>query len=189
MSDGPHKSLPMPKAWRELAKRGDQLTYESSQVADALPAALESDWKNEVSGRLISALKDVFSGRDNSLRLPEIALSQLEAIKVMAAGSVFGINAVSWCIQLVNEGRLDAGALYEAVGMAAKERGYAGVRQVEEHYFREASERRSVRVRDRLEGALSGVAVSHLGSRLIDPKPSQSVTPRKMTELSDGVLL
>jgi len=189
MSDGPHRSLPMRRPWKELAKRGDQRAYDSEQVAEAATHALASDFKNEVSGRLISALKDVFTGRDNSLGIPEIALQQLEEAKSLAAGSVFGMNAVAWSILLVREGRLDKQALYDAVGLAAKERGFANSRSVEEHYLRESSHRRANGVSARLNSAISGLSEGKLGSTLVDPQSAASRAPRRRTEIDDGVPL
>lgn len=189
MSDGPHRSLRMRKAWKELAKRGDQLTYDAEQVGEAASHALASDFKNEVSAPLVSALKDVFTGRDNSLGLREIALQQLEDAKALAAGSVFGMNAVAWSIQLVHEGRQGKEALYEAVGLAAKERGFANTRSVEEHYLRESSQRRADGVAARLQNAISGLSESKLGSMLVDPQPAAARGPRKKTSVNDGVPL
>ncbi|RWL74505.1 MAG: hypothetical protein EOR67_31320 [Mesorhizobium sp.] len=189
MSDGPHRSLPMRRPWKELAKRGDQLTYDSGQVTEAATHALASDFKNEVSGRLLSALKDVFAGRGNSLGITEIALQQLDEAKALAAGSVFGMNAVAWSILLVHEGRLDKQALYDAVGLAAKERGFANTRSVEEHYLREANQRRADNVSARLSNAISGLSEGKLGSMLVDPQPAVSRAPRKRSEINDGVPL
>jgi hypothetical protein len=189
MSDGPHRSLPMRKAWKELAKRGDKRAYDAAQVSEAVPYALASDWKNEVSPRLITALKNVFAGQGNSLRMAEIAIDQLEAAKSLAAGSVFGMSAVSWSIQLVHEGRTDREALYEAVGLAAKERGFAGTRQVEEHYLRESTERRADGVRTRLESAVSGLSPREFGAQLIDAQSPPQMTPKKRSDINDGVPL
>jgi hypothetical protein len=172
-----------------LAKRGDQLTYDSVQVADAVTHALASDFKNEVSGRLLNALKNVFAGRDNSLGMPEIALQQLEAAKTLAAGSVFGVAAVAWSIQLVREGRLDTQALYDAVGLAAKERGFAYTRSVDEHYLRKSNQQRADSVSARLNTAISGLSEAKLGSMLVDPQPGIRSTPRKKTEINDGIPL
>ncbi len=69
MSDGPHRSLPMRKPWKELAKRGDQSTYDSEQVAEAATRALVSDFRNEVSWSLINDLKSIFGGLDVKSRL------------------------------------------------------------------------------------------------------------------------
>lgn len=189
MSDGPHRSLPMRRAWKELAKRGDQRTYDSEQVADAATHALAGDFKNEVSAHLLSALRDVFTRRHNSLGIPEIALQQLEQARALAAGSVFGANAVAWSIQLVHEGRLDTQALYDAVGLAAKERGFANTRSVEEHYLRASNQRRADGVSARLNSAISGLSEGKLGSMLVDPQPAISRAPRKRTEINDGVPL
>jgi hypothetical protein len=179
----------MRRAWKELAKRADKRTYDATEVQEALRHALASDWKNEVSPALISALKDVFSGRDNSLGFRKIALDQLEAAKPLAASSVFGTNAVSWCIQLVKEGRLDNAALYEAVGLAIRERGFAASRQVEEHYLRESSHKRADHVGVRLEGALAAFSDVALATTVFEPQPSPRSGLKKKTDLNDGVAL
>jgi hypothetical protein len=189
MSDGPHRSLPMRKPWRELAKRADKLVYDSGQVADAAKDALASDFKNEVSYPLVKALKDIFAGRDNSLGILEIATLQLEEVRSLAAGSVFGMNAVAWSIQLVNEGRLGMDAFYDAIGLAAKERGFANARSVEEHYVRESNQRRASGVSARLQGALSGLSENQLGLMLANPQPARSRARQKRTGLGDGVPL
>lgn len=189
MSDGPHRSLPMRKPWRELAKRGDQGTYDAEQVAEAAAGALVSDFKNEVKWSLIDALKSIFTGRDNSLRLPEIALQELEAAKVLAAGSVFGMNAVAWGIELISEGRFGLDAYYDAIGLAAKERGFANVRSVEEHYLRESNQRRSDNVSKRLHTAISSLSEGRLGSMLVAPELARPQRLKKKIHLDEGVPL
>ena len=52
MSDGPHRSLPMRKPWKDLAMRGDKAAYSASEVAEAATNALASDFKMEVSWEL-----------------------------------------------------------------------------------------------------------------------------------------
>jgi hypothetical protein len=67
-------------------------------------SVLTGDFKNEVKPALIVELKAIFNGRNNSLQLPEIALNELESAKILAAGSVFGMNAVAWSVEMINEG-------------------------------------------------------------------------------------
>lgn len=189
MSDGPHRSLPMRRPWRELAKRGDQDTYDAEQVAEAAAGALASDFKNEVKWSLLDALKTTFTGRDNSLGILEIALQELEAAKALAAGSVFGMNAVAWSIELITEGRFGLDAFHEAIGLAAKERGFANVRSVEEHYLREANQRRSNNVGVRLRSAISSLSVGKLGSMLVTPEAVKNHRARKKTHIDEGVRL
>ena len=189
MSDGPHRSLPMRRAWKELAKRADKRAYDAAQVQEAMLHALASDWKNEVSPALVLALREVFSGRDNSLGLREIALDQLEAAKPLAAGSVFGTNAVSWCVRAVKERRLDKAAFYEAIGSAIRERGFAASRQVEEHYLRESSHKRADHVGTRVESALAAFSDVALATTAVEPRPSRRTGLTKRTDLNDGVSL
>lgn len=189
MSDGPHRSLPRRRPWKEVAKRADQAAYDLDQVVEAVVYALKSDWRNEVSGPLLTAVKKVFVGPENSLRFPEIAREQLDAAKPLAAGSVFGENLISWCDRFVSEGRIDGDAFYEAVGCAAKERGFAGKRQLEEHYLREAGRPRSNGVGARLESALSGISEKSLGATLVERQAISHSRPKKLNDLNDGVLL
>ena len=44
MSDGPHRSLKMPRGWKKLAERADKKAYAPEEVRHALPEALEQDW-------------------------------------------------------------------------------------------------------------------------------------------------
>lgn len=188
MSDGPHRTLPMRSAWKALSKRADQKTYDLAEVRDALPRALSNDWKNEVSYPLIAALKKIFTGPDNSLRLPEIALQQLEGAKALAAGSAFGASAVAWSVQMAQEGRINESGMLEAIGNAALERAYSGFRQVEEHYYRESTQRRADGVRQRLEDAASGFTANELGRQLVQPEARRAV-PARRTAVDDGVRL
>lgn len=187
MSDGPYRSLQMRKPWRELAKRGEQLTYDQQEVAEAATAALESDFKREVKWSLINALKAVFACESNSLMIPEIALMELEAVRPLAAGSVFGQSAVEWSICLVKEGYLAPDAAYTAIGLAAKDRGYANARSIQEHALRETSERIANGIADRVNGAISKLSEHDLGASLVNRGEHKRVRSRKRANIDDGV--
>lgn len=189
MSDGPHRSLPMRRPWKELAKRGDQDVYDVVQVAEAATLALASDFKKEVSWSLINTLKSIFACDENSLGLPEIAVQQLEQARAEFAGSVFGRNAVEWSIQLVHEGRLEPNAVYEAIGLAAKERGYANTRAIQEHVLRKTNQLRAESVANRLESAISGLSEVELGTKLIDRQTNRNGRLTKSISLDEGVPL
>jgi len=193
MSDGPHRSLPMRKPWKDLAMRGDKDVYDDKQVAEAAAEALASDFKNEVKWSLVELLRATFLSHDNSLLPPDpqVALQELEAAKRLAAGSVFGMSAVEWSITLINEGRFGLAAFYEAIGLAAKMRGGANLLQIEEHYVRNSNESRASHVSKRIRNAISSLSDGGLGSKLVAPRaldvrPSRS---RKKTQLDEGVPL
>ncbi|HHW2244083.1 hypothetical protein [Pseudomonas aeruginosa] len=189
MSDGPFRSLQMRKPWKELAKRGDQETYDAAQVAEAATVALASDFKMEVSPYLTQELKAIFEGRDNSLLMPDIALQQLEEMKALAAGSVFGKNAVLCSIELIDEGKFGADAFHEAIGLAAKMRGLANVLSVKEHFLRESNQQRAEHVHSRLSNAICGLSEIQLGLRLSSPGVVEMRQPGKMTGIEAGVPL
>ncbi|WP_250525235.1 hypothetical protein [Caballeronia sp. GAWG2-1] len=189
MSDGPHRSLPMRKPWKELAKRGDQSVYDVDQVVEAATNALASDFKSEVKWSVIDSLKAIFTGRDNSLMLSEIALQELENAKVLAAGSVFGMNAVAWSAELINDGRFGLDAFHEAIGLAGKMRGFANVRSVEEHYLRESNHRRADYVGKRLYNAISSLSDGQLGLILAAPESTRTPRSSKKTQIDEGVPL
>lgn len=189
MSDGPHRSLPLPKLWKELAKRADQQTYGLEQVAEAAASALAGDLKNEVKWALLDALKSIFTGRDNSLQSPEIALQELEGAKKLAAGSVFGMNAVAFSIELINDGNFGLDAFHDAIGAAAKHRGFANIKSVEEHYLRKENQQRASKVKTRLESAISGLSENRLGSLLANRESAIRRRPRKKTSIDEGVPL
>jgi hypothetical protein len=179
----------MNRPWKEVAKRADQRTYAAEEVRDSVTYALARDWKNEVSAPLIAALKKVFTGQDNSLGLTEIALDQLERAKPLAGGSVFGANAVAWCVQLVNESRLDNDAFYEAIGLAARERGFAASRQFDEHYLRKVGHTRADGVGGRVVDALKSLSDTQLGAALIDPRSRPRRRFKRRSEVDEGVPL
>lgn len=189
MSDDPHRSLPLPKLWKEFAKRADQQAYGSEQVAEAAVNALAGDLKNEVKWALLNALKSIFTGRDNSLQSPEIALQDLEIVKKLAAGSVFGMNAVAFSIELINDGNFGLDAFHDAIGAAAKHRGFANIKSVEEHYLRKENQRRAFKVKTRLYSAISGLSENRLGSLLANRESATSRRPRKKTSIDEGVPL
>ncbi|NDP64637.1 hypothetical protein [Polaromonas sp.] len=189
MSDGPHRSLQMRKLWKVLAMRADQSAYAAEEVAEAVTNALIGDFKNEVKFSLLSALKAIFTGLNNSLESPEIALQELADAKSLAAGSVFGMNAVEWSIELIRNGKFGLDAFYDAVGLAAKMRGYANIRSAEEHYVRKSTLERAVHLKQRLTSAVSGLSEGLLGSILVGSEFASAQRSRKKTHLDEGVQL
>jgi len=189
MSDGPHRSLPMRKPWKVLAMRGDKLAYDEEQIAEAATNALASDFNNEVQWPMINALKAVFTGRNNSLGIREIALQELENARDLAAGSVIAMNAVAYSIVLINEGKFGLDAFHEAIGLAVKMRGFANARSVEEHYIRESNQRRAGHMSERLHSAISSLHEIRLGSALTSTEADKTKRLKKRTEIDEGVPL
>ncbi|WP_312794474.1 hypothetical protein [Tianweitania sp.] len=188
MSDGPHRSLLMPRAWKEFARKGDATTYAEEEVRDAAVYALARDFANEVSGPLLRALRDIFDGVGNSLKMIDVASQAIEDAKHMAAGSVFGLAAVRWCEEFVLEGSFGRDRFHEAVGCAVKERGYAGQKQVQEHYLRKSGTRRSDGVAARIGSAINSLNSQEIGRSFSDDG-ERAKAPRKSVGMDEGVRL
>ncbi len=188
MSDGPHRSLGLRKAWKELARLADNLAYAQEEVRHAATVAISHDF-NEVSGPLLKALEAIFHGHGNSLGSIEIALQQLNEARRLAAGSVFGINAVFYSEALVSAGRLEPNAFYKAIGMAARMRGRANILAVQEHYVREATESRANHVTRRIKSAFETFSDNTLGTMLVSARIAKVRPMRKSTGLDQGVAL
>jgi len=188
MSDGPHRSLPMPKAWKEFARKGDEKIYGAEDVRDAAIYALSRDFVNEVSGKLLRALRNIFDGVGNSLLMGDVAIHALEDARHLAAGSVFGSAAVRWCEEYVQAGAFGRDSFHEAIGCAVKERGYAGQKQVQEHYLRKSGSRRADGVASRIGSAIDGLSSRDLG-RSFTGDGERAKAPRKKTDIDQGVPL
>jgi hypothetical protein len=186
MSDGPHRSLPMPRAWKEFARKGDEKIYGADEVRDAALYALSKDFVNEVSGSLLRALRNIFDGVGNSLHIPEVALSSLDDARHLAAGSVFGAAALRWCEEFVRAGAYGRDSFHEALGCAIQERGYAGQKQVQEHYLRNSSARRADGVASRIGDAIDSFNPRDVG-RSFSGDGERAKAPRKQTEIDQGV--
>jgi len=188
MSDGPHRSLGLRRPWRQLAKLCDNAAYTQTEVTHAATAALLSDF-NEVSAPLLKAIKRVFECEGNSLGSPEIAMHQLNLARSLAAGSVFGQNAVKCSQMLVSEGKLEPDSFIIAIGVAAKMRGQANVRAFHEHDLDKTNEFRANKVVHRFQVAIDSLPDSSLGSILVDARTTRIRPSTRNTGLDEGVRL
>jgi hypothetical protein len=148
--------------------------------------ALEQDCRSEMSPEFIAGLRRV--AEEPSL-FQDDAAARLESLRPLA-GSGIG-RAV-----LDNVGPLSAAdvegwsLLRESVKAAVQERAHRGIRQVEEHYLREATTPRANNVRGRIEHGVAGADLDALVARVLSADPLRvSRAPAKQTGLDDGVSL
>jgi hypothetical protein len=92
-------------------------------------------------------------------------------------------------MELVREGRIDSNTLYEAIGLAAKDRGYANTRSIHEHVLRETNQDRAEGITHRLSKAIAGIPERQLGLLLGTPASVGVRRSRKRTNLDEGVPL
>lgn len=189
MSDGPHKSLPMRRGWKRLAKRADTKAFSPDEVADALPAALGQDWAADVQPGFTRRLQDILVKSDDDL-FGDRRIDRLNAERADAAGRPLAGVLIDCLIHEIDQGRSGDDALKEAAANALSDRAARGARQVEEHYQRESGHRRADRVRGRLEAGVAMTDMRSLAQRLLGAACEQRVrAPARQDGLDDGVRL
>jgi hypothetical protein len=149
MSDGPSKSLNMPRAWRRVARSAEIAASSSGEIKQNLRQALVDD-SREIPPKLISALRKAFGdGRQKLLGLNEH--ERFAALRSHADGSPLGALLLSHATMVAHEGWQGEEALREATLRTLRERVTHGARQVAEHHYRGTRDGHSSEVRERIE--------------------------------------
>jgi hypothetical protein len=185
MSDGPHRSLPMGKAWKRVAARSDKRAFASEEVAEAIAVALEQDCRRELPAAFLDAAWRIFTDPEPPLFIVQIA-PQLEALRHIA-GSGLGRVVLEESILAAERGKSGRAGLEEALTNALTDRAAKGARQIEEHYCRESTTPRACHVRGRIEEAIGGAVVVGLARRIlqVESMPGPRLTVQQ--GLDDGV--
>lgn len=189
MSDGPHRSLKMCRGWKQLAERAANNAFSPEEVRDALPAALEQDWRAEVPEKFCGQVRRILGDEQSSLFGDQRA-ERLEALRGETAGFSLGNAFLDYAIQTAAQGRGGEKAIREAATNALADRATRGARQVEEHYCRESTQARAGHVRERIESGVSQLDIAVIAGRSVGiDKSEQPRAPAKQTGLDDGVQL
>ena len=188
MSDGPHRSLKMPRGWKKLAERADKEAFAPEEVRDALPEALGHDWRTEVPGNVCKSVRDILGDNQSSL-VDDHRIAQLETLRGETAGYPLGSTFLDYAIETAARGRSGDEALREAVSKAVKDRAARGARQIEEHYCRKSTPHRAGHVRERIETGVKQSNFDDIAGWLVGTDKSERPRLTKQTGLDDGVQL
>lgn len=188
MSDGPYKSLKMTRSWKEVAKRSEKKSFAASEVAEALPYALQADWRDEVGNALCTRLKAIINSGQSPL-FGDSLVPELEAQKMQCKGPL-GALLIDYLIIAVTKGLKGDEAIVTAAAEALADRSVRGVRQIEEHYLSESSRKNSIFVRERVENGVKNTDFNSLATRLTSDDADQNrLTLKKKDDVDDGVNL
>ena len=186
MSDGPHRSLPMRRAWKRVAERSDKRAFASEEVSEAIVVALEQDCRQEMPAPFLDAAWRIFSDPEPSLFVVQIA-PQLEALRQMA-GSGLGRVVLEEAILVAERGMTGRAGLVDALRNALLDRAAKGARQIEEHYCRESNTPRARHVRARIEDAIGSAVIDGLARRILQVESTPGLPRVTMQQgLDDGV--
>jgi hypothetical protein len=186
MSDGPHRSLPMGRAWKRVAERADNYAFSAREIRTALIPALERDCRTEINAAF---LRDVHAALDerNSLLFKMDVKPVMDSFRADASSSMDRAILDNVCA-LSAEDLAGADVLFKAVEAVVADRAARGARQVEEHYLRRSSAERANQLRDRMEDAITTMNTGEVAARLLNGTKAASA-PAKRRSLDDGVEL
>ena len=187
MADGPHRSLNMRRAWKQLAERADQTSFEPEDVLVTLPAALEQDWRAEVPQSLCRKIQGVLNNSQGTLFAD--VLTRLESLRTHAIGLPLSDTLLDCTMMAINDGYSGEAALTEGARVALSCRAASGARQVEEHYFRKSTEHRATHVRQRIESAISQSDLVATARRVTTVDTQGPRATLRKTGIDDGVRL
>ena len=189
MSDGPHRSLPMSRAWKKFAERVYNGTFSREEASDALEVSLKQDWRKQNLEGLVRKVSDVLSDGQADL-FYESRAERLKLLRREEASSPLQRVFLDSLNQAVAEGYSGDDALRKATCHTLDDLAARHGRQVEEHYLRGSRKRRGVDVRQRIEEANKGLDIAATARHLLDvDKKEPPRPPAKRTGLDDGVPL
>lgn len=190
MSDGPHRSLPMSKAWKKVAEWADNRNFESAQVVESLEHAILQDFRREIPNSGFADLKSKFGDREGDL-FPDDRSQAWKDTRESLNGSPLGGLLIDCVEQAIAEGKDGLEGLECAVQIAVRERMLRGERQVEEHYHRhrDSSPSRTANVRARIEEAILQASVDGVARQLLQLDSPRSSHSGKRSGLDEGVPL
>ena len=149
MSDGPHKSLPMRRHWKDLSERASKPAWSADEVCEALPLALKRDFFAEAP---LENVRDILGGGKQASLFSDDRLLQLEAAR-QTCPSVVGSILINCAIEAAASGLSGDAAYQSALKNALEECTRGASRSMEEHWQRESSARNARFLRDRLDAA------------------------------------
>ena len=182
MSDGPHRSLPMRRHWKDLAERAAKAAFSSDQVAEGLPYALKKD----ILSAPIAEVRDILGG---GTLFPDMTIERLELLRQGQYGSAATHQLIDCAIEAVAVGMSGDTATEAALANALEGAARDHIRGIEEHYQREATSRSAGFVRVRLDGARQQFDCGGLARELLSfsKLPSQrSVTLPRQSGIDEG---
>lgn len=183
MSDGPHRSLPMKRHWKDLAERAATPAFSAGEVADCVPVALRQDFRETP----LLKVRDIFGGGEQSSLFSEDRAGQIEAARRACRGSAAGTALIDSALEANADGLAGDAAFKAALQTALAAHARAVCHQIEEHYLREEPQN-TARVRDRLAAARKRCDFGGLASEMMSggPTDKESLRLRKRKGIDEG---
>jgi hypothetical protein len=184
MSDGPHRSLPMRRHWRDTAERAAKLVHSESEVCETLTFAL----KRDILETPIEKMREILDSRKPDL-FPIRQVEQLDQLRSTCRGSAAANVSIDCAIEAIQSGLRGHAAIQSALQNALEDVTRSAFRGMNEHFQREATPKETVNLRTRLDAARRQIDCGAIASELLSPQkpPSpRSVQLPRHTGLDEG---
>lgn len=171
MSDGPYKSLPMSKSWKDVAEHAHKASFSDEEREQSMCVALRKDVLRNVGQDYINAIGNILVDQQQGNLLADQAATEIDNISSQYSQSPLRDTMSANIQAALYSGNSGEDALVEGVNLTLQDYGRGRARQVEEHYKRDArtqSEReKTVSVREIMARTLSSPAVGNLGKEIV----------------------
>jgi hypothetical protein len=184
MSDGPHRSLPMRRHWRDTAERAAKPVHSLEEVCETLTFAL----KRDILETPIEKMREILDGRKPDL-FPTRQLEQLEDLRNTCRGSAAANVSIDCAIEAVQGGLRGDAAVQSTLQNALEDVMRSASRGMNEHYQRKATSNETVNLRTRLDAARRQIDCAAIARELLSsqkpPSPRSLQLPRH-TGIDEG---
>ena len=183
MSDGPWKSLPLGKHWKQFAKRLENRAFSPEEVTEALDAALLREARELP---LKAVMRIVAPNGQGTLFAPDLAKA-IEALRQEHPGSKTAQTFLTYLSQQDASASSGRDIVKSAVAGTIRECLHDNSRSTQEHYLRRTRFPWG-RVSGRFTEACRAVDVRGLASRIVDDSgsPAPARGPVKRDGLDEG---
>lgn len=190
MSDGPHRSLPMRRAYKKVAQVAYNENFDVQEVVALLAHALVGDVRKDVPFTALAVLQGRFQEGEQDL-FPGQGEIDLSNARRLVDGSPMGALVLDCANAELSAGNVGQKGLFTALEAAFRDRALRAARQIEEHYERhpEASKPRTVRMRQRLDQAITKLDTSNMARQALGDKSVPLAKAARHQGLDEGVPL
>ena len=195
MSDGPYRSLPMRKAWKDVSEFAHKDSYSPGERAESMCVALRNDVLRDAGRDYINALGSVLVDQQQSNLLAGQAQVEIDNICARFSQSPLRDNISGHIQAALYSGLQGEAALVSGLNNAIHDHALGCIRQVEEHYKRDAQtdreRQKTVSVRANLMQTLSDSAIENLGAEFLGLTRGEKIQTQllKAKSIDDGPVI
>ena len=185
MIDGPHRSLPLGKNWKNFMLYADKEAYSLGERRQSLSIAVKKEFSNSV----LTAVRDVLDEKERGLFSIVDPVERIEAIREDCPGSTADNLFIDWVIYGLSEGGTGQKVLEDALKNASEELTHAQLRSIEEHHCREEENVKTIdSLRKRIYETVQETNFDSIASELIESLSSKKNVqkPSKRVGLDEG---